>query len=72
MEPGKGLNLLADFRIGRQIARLDAAATNELGRFAFGGEVFRFSALIHEACRLERDRMTKFDIRHGSIAMGDV
>ena len=48
VEAGPDLDLVADFAVAGQIARLEVAAGDPPGRLEFGAEVFGFLALVHQ------------------------
>ncbi len=64
VEAGEDLDLIADFGVGREVRRFDAAPAQAFGGLAFGGEVFGFLSLVHQPGGFQRDRLTKFGISH--------
>lgn len=64
MQTGEELNLVADFRVGRQIVRFDVAAAQAFGRLALGGEVLGFAAFVHQTRGFESNRLPEFFVWH--------
>ena len=62
MNAGKRLDLIADFRVRRQVFGFDGTATESFRGFLLGGEVFALHPVVHEACGLEGNRMTELGI----------
>lgn len=65
IEVGEGLDLVADFGVGGEVAGAGAVFEAELaGGLAFGGEVFGFGAVVHQSGCKERDLGAGASIGH--------
>src|SRR5437899_7275084 len=64
VDAGKVLNLFTNFGVGGEVFRLDAFATELLGRLALGGVILRFDALVHQSSGIKGDLPAKLVIGH--------
>src|SRR5262245_29680615 len=64
VKPGEDLDLVADFRVGRKVLRLDVSSTETLGRLALGRVVLALDPLVHQSSGFERDGLPKLVMSH--------
>jgi hypothetical protein len=64
VHPGESLDLVADFAVARQVARLDVAAADSPGGLHLGSKVLRFVSGVHQSGRLEGDPTSQSLARH--------
>ncbi len=64
LHAGKGLDLVANLGVGREVGRLDAAATEMAGGLALGGEVLGLGTFVHQPGGFDRYGLAELNIGH--------